>query len=420
MNSPQTRRDLSVSPEGRQRAPRTRRPRRRHSRRRRIPSLSPGACSTPTATAHKLSATSASALEKVGRTRHERGDPHAADSRRATESPHPSSDACPRPDGETAPSSSLTSASASATLGNADRETRSTSMLRQPPTTTRSPSADARSYTYGDSPEVALCDLKRRPRQRRQTRRHDRGDLDAARAAYDAFFLPLPAPLSTDRDSPQALRHPASASNRSAARGTNAATSMPPQPLKTMIPDPPSAPSSTPTATAPSPPRPQRQPEQRRQRAARTRRPDAATAAYDESDAIPRRLPDTYGDSPQALRDLSVSLNKVGNAQRERGDLTPPAAYDGSDAISRARSTYGDSPSPPRPQLSLTRSGTCNANAATSTPPQPATTNRSPPPRPARPTATAPSPPRPQRQPEQRSRAAPRAGRCGRRGAARR
>ncbi|MEZ4409487.1 MAG: tetratricopeptide repeat protein [Polyangiales bacterium] len=48
---------------------------------------------------------------------------------------------------------------------------------------------------------------------------------------------------------------------------------------------------------------------------------DAAERAYAESLAIARRLLDAHGDSPQALRDLSVSLDNVGQVQQARGDL---------------------------------------------------------------------------------------------------
>ena len=40
----------------------------------------------------------------------------------------------------------------------------------------------------------------------------------------------------------------------------------------------------------------------------------AATAAYEESLALDRRLVD-YGETPQALRDLSVSLNSLGDVR---------------------------------------------------------------------------------------------------------
>jgi tetratricopeptide (TPR) repeat protein len=48
-------------------------------------------------------------------------------------------------------------------------------------------------------------------------------------------------------------------------------------------------------------------------------RRDEALASYQESLGIFRRLLDVYGESAEALRDLSVSLEKVGNAQRDLG-----------------------------------------------------------------------------------------------------
>jgi tetratricopeptide (TPR) repeat protein len=68
--------------------------------------------------------------------------------------------------------------------------------------------------------------------------------------------------------------------------------------------------------------------------------------AREQSLAIAQRLCEEYGDSPQALRDLSVSLNKLGDARREAGDLGgATAAYEQSLEIAqRLREEYGDSP----------------------------------------------------------------------------
>jgi len=53
-----------------------------------------------------------------------------------------------------------------------------------------------------------------------------------------------------------------------------------------------------------------------------------AQGAYTESLEISRGLLQQYGDSPQTLRDLSVSLDKVGNVRREAGDVSgAQAAY---------------------------------------------------------------------------------------------
>ena len=52
----------------------------------------------------------------------------------------------------------------------------------------------------------------------------------------------------------------------------------------------------------------------------------AATAAYEESLALRRRLVDAYGETPQALRDLSISLNRLGDVRRETGDVAAATA----------------------------------------------------------------------------------------------
>ncbi|MGH7059573.1 MAG: tetratricopeptide repeat protein, partial [Stellaceae bacterium] len=48
---------------------------------------------------------------------------------------------------------------------------------------------------------------------------------------------------------------------------------------------------------------------------------EAARAAYRESLDIARRLREAVGDTPQALRDLSISLNNVGAVERDLGNL---------------------------------------------------------------------------------------------------
>ena len=48
---------------------------------------------------------------------------------------------------------------------------------------------------------------------------------------------------------------------------------------------------------------------------------DEALAAYTESLTLRRRIRTTYGDTPEALRDLSVSLDKVAGIQQQRGQL---------------------------------------------------------------------------------------------------
>uniref|UniRef100_UPI0037850D0C tetratricopeptide repeat protein n=1 Tax=Nakamurella sp. TaxID=1869182 RepID=UPI0037850D0C len=68
----------------------------------------------------------------------------------------------------------------------------------------------------------------------------------------------------------------------------------------------------------------------------------AATTAYTESLDIARRLRDTYGDTPQTLRDLSIALDNVGGTARDRGDLTAATtAYRDALATLADLATYG-------------------------------------------------------------------------------
>ena len=73
---------------------------------------------------------------------------------------------------------------------------------------------------------------------------------------------------------------------------------------------------------------------------------EAARAAYAESLELSRQLRTALGDTPQALRDLSVSLNKVGGVSGELGDLEAArAAYAESLELSRQlRAALGDTP----------------------------------------------------------------------------
>ena len=48
---------------------------------------------------------------------------------------------------------------------------------------------------------------------------------------------------------------------------------------------------------------------------------EAVRSAYRESLELCRRLREAVGDTPQALRDLSVSLNNVGQVERDLGNL---------------------------------------------------------------------------------------------------
>ncbi len=72
----------------------------------------------------------------------------------------------------------------------------------------------------------------------------------------------------------------------------------------------------------------------------------AATAAYEESLTLRRRLRELRGDTPEALRDLTVSLHRVGNIRRNSGDLAAAAAaYEESLTLCRRlRELRGDIP----------------------------------------------------------------------------
>jgi tetratricopeptide (TPR) repeat protein len=62
----------------------------------------------------------------------------------------------------------------------------------------------------------------------------------------------------------------------------------------------------------------------------------AAAQAYEESLELRRQLREALGETPEALRDLSVSLNRVGDVRRARGELAAAAqAYEESLALSR-------------------------------------------------------------------------------------
>jgi tetratricopeptide (TPR) repeat protein len=73
---------------------------------------------------------------------------------------------------------------------------------------------------------------------------------------------------------------------------------------------------------------------------------EPARAAYRESLGIARQLRDSLGDTPQALRDLSISLDNVGKVEAELGKLDAArAAYRESLDLSRQlRDSLGDTP----------------------------------------------------------------------------
>ena len=99
-------------------------------------------------------------------------------------------------------------------------------------------------------------------------------------------------------------------------------------------------------------------------------RSKAALAAYRESLALRRELRSALGDAPQALRDLSVSLNKVGDAEAVAGGGEEAlAAYRESLALAcRLRSALGDAPQALRDlSVSLERVGDAEIPATTST-----------------------------------------------------
>ena len=72
----------------------------------------------------------------------------------------------------------------------------------------------------------------------------------------------------------------------------------------------------------------------------------AAAAAYEESLALDRRLLDACGETPQALRDLSVSLDRLGDVRRETGEVAAAtAAHEESLALHRRLlDAYGETP----------------------------------------------------------------------------
>jgi tetratricopeptide (TPR) repeat protein len=73
---------------------------------------------------------------------------------------------------------------------------------------------------------------------------------------------------------------------------------------------------------------------------------EAALAAYRESLGLGRQLQQALGDSPQVLRDLSVSLEKLGDGERQAGrGEAALAAYRESLALRRQlQQALGDSP----------------------------------------------------------------------------
>jgi len=81
---------------------------------------------------------------------------------------------------------------------------------------------------------------------------------------------------------------------------------------------------------------------------------EAARAAYRESLELRRRLREAVGDTPQALRDLSISLDNVGQVERDLGNLEAArAAY--RESLEIARRLRHAFPDQPRYQQDLAR-----------------------------------------------------------------
>jgi tetratricopeptide (TPR) repeat protein len=69
----------------------------------------------------------------------------------------------------------------------------------------------------------------------------------------------------------------------------------------------------------------------------------AASASFEESLALARQLRQLLGDTPESLRDISVSLNFVGDVQRARGELqAASASYE--ESLALARQLLSDTP----------------------------------------------------------------------------
>ena len=86
----------------------------------------------------------------------------------------------------------------------------------------------------------------------------------------------------------------------------------------------------------------------------------AATAAYEESLALDRRRLDAYGETPRALQDLSVSLNRLGDVRHDSGVLPDAVvAYEESLSLDRRLlEVYGETPQALRDlSISLERLG---------------------------------------------------------------
>ena len=76
----------------------------------------------------------------------------------------------------------------------------------------------------------------------------------------------------------------------------------------------------------------------------------AATAAFEESVALDRRLLDAYGETPQSLRDLSISLGRLGDVRLQTDELAAArVAYE--EALALRRTAVAGQDQPPRQAL---------------------------------------------------------------------
>jgi predicted TPR repeat methyltransferase len=75
-------------------------------------------------------------------------------------------------------------------------------------------------------------------------------------------------------------------------------------------------------------------------------RGEAALQAYRESLELSRQLRQALGDGPQVLRDLSISLERVGDAEREagRGEAALQAYRESLELRRQLRQALGDGP----------------------------------------------------------------------------
>ncbi|MGH3979386.1 MAG: tetratricopeptide repeat protein, partial [Pseudonocardiaceae bacterium] len=73
---------------------------------------------------------------------------------------------------------------------------------------------------------------------------------------------------------------------------------------------------------------------------------DDALHCFTEALDLSRRIRDHYGDTPEALRDLAIALNRVGDIHQARGQLDDAlhCFTEALDLSRRIRDHYGDTP----------------------------------------------------------------------------